>query len=167
MVLVKYLWLILSQICTLHSPLHGFGFLGLFFSIWFKRKKGSASQQAQKEGLSTWILSGAPKRGCSSKTRVWALGRSHGWPGANLFCEETDDFYLWDRCFCNFLATVKSIPKWQAKGKNILNKLQMNGVFSCLLGNIMSILPRGPYPVSFSGCYNCGLYIGCITNVNL
>lgn len=43
----------------------------------------------------------------------------------------------------------------------------MNGDFSCLLGNTMSILQKGPYPVSFSGCYNCGLYIGCITNVNL
>lgn len=39
----------------------------------------------------------------------------------------------------------------------VLTQLQQDGVLLCFLGDITSILQKGSYPVSSSGCYNCGL----------
>lgn len=95
-----------------------------------------------------------------------ARQRSEGWATLGWATLDPGELVLWRNTWCLARKPLFSLSwnhsKTTGRKVRILAKLEWDGVLPCLLGDITSIWQKGSYPVSSSGCYNCGLYIGCI-----
>lgn len=133
----------------------------LCFALFWCREKRTPSQQSetwekQQEGLGTFFLSpskdAAPARLGQRAGQCWG---SHTWPRRTCFVKK----YVMSSYEAAVWLQLRPFQNDEHRlvQRVVLTQLQQDGVLLCLLGDITSILQKGSYPVSSSGCYNCGL----------